>query len=172
MHRTTYTATLASLVMCVTVAIAANTNTATVKGPDFEALKKMAGEWQLDDPKGQMNGTVRYQVTSAGTAVVETMAPGTPHEMVTVYTREGHNVAATHYCGMGNQPHLMSKPAAAANQLYLDFVSGGNMKSVKEPHMHSLTLTFVDDNHVKQEWQSYANGKPGDTTVFNLTRKS
>ena len=172
MHRTTHIATWLSLVMAVTAGAATNSNTAAVKGPDFEALKKMAGQWQMDDPKGEMNGTVKYEVTSAGSAVVETMMAGTPHEMVTIYTRDGDNVAVTHYCAMGNQPHLMSKPATAANQLHFDFVSGGNMKSVKEPHMHSLKFTFLDANHVKQEWQSYANGKPSETTVFTLTRKT
>jgi len=161
-----------SLAAVATAAMATAPQAEVVKGPDFDALKKMAGEWKLDDPKGQMTGTVRYQVTSAGTAVVETMTPGTPHEMVTVYTRDGDNVAVTHYCAMGNQPHLMSSPVPAANQLHFNFVSAGNLKSVKEPHMHSLTFTFLDANHVKQEWQSYTNGKPGEMTVFTLTRKT
>ena len=46
------------------------------------------------------------------------------------------------------------------------------MKSDKDMHMHSLTLTFVDDQHVKQEWQSYKDGKPTETTAFTLKRKS
>jgi hypothetical protein len=158
----------------MTVAVGADSTTHAVKAADFETLKRMAGEWQLDDPKGTINGTVKYQVTSAGTAVVETVTPGTPppHEMVTVYTRDGESVAATHYCALGNQPHLVSKAGGPPNQMHFDFVSGGNMKSAKDTHMHSLTVTFLDDNHVKQEWQVYVDGKAGEKTVLMLTRRS
>mgnify|MGYP001567117334 CR=1 FL=1 len=48
-------------------------------------------------------------------------------------------------------PTLHRLGGDASNQLHFDFVSGGNMKPLKEPNMRSLTLTFVDDDHVKQE---------------------
>mgnify|MGYP003352508404 CR=1 FL=1 len=35
-------------------------------------------------------------VTAAGSAVVETIAPGTPHEMVTVYHLDGDKLADTY----------------------------------------------------------------------------
>ena len=169
MHRTTYV--LASFLMAATLVGAADPTTTSPKAPDFEALKKLAGDWHVETKEG-FKGTARYQVTSGDSAVIETANPGTANEMVTIYTREGDNVAATHYCPIGNQPHLLSKPATPGNQLHFDFVSGGNMKSVNDEHMHSLTVNFVDDNHVRQEWKSYANGKPTETAVFELTRKS
>ena len=53
----------------------------------FARLKALEGEWtgtgghrgEAKDPT-----TVLYKVTGAGSAVVETLFPGTPHEMVTV----------------------------------------------------------------------------------------
>lgn len=156
----------------MTVSIGADSTTHAVKGADFETLKRLAGEWQLEDPKGWMKGTAKYQVTAAGTAVVETLGSGTPHEMVTVYTRDGEKVAATHYCTMGNQPHLVSTAGGPPDQMHFDFVSGANMKSVKDRHMHSLTVTFIDDTHVREEWQPYVDGKPVEKTVLMLTRKS
>ena len=40
-----------------------------------------------------------------------------------------------------------------------------------EPHMHSLTITMVDDDHMIQDWQSYKDGKPsGKKAHFEFTR--
>jgi hypothetical protein len=153
------------------VAMADADDTAST-GPDFETLKSLAGEWHAVDSSGKISGTTRYEVTSAGTAVVETMLAGTTEEMMTVYTRDGNALAVTHYCAGGNQPHLVSAPGPAPNQLQFDFKGAGNLKSVEEAHMHSLTLTFIDQNHVKQEWVTYANGKVAETMVFSLTRKT
>ena len=143
----------------------------TLKQPSFETLKKLAGEWQATDSTGKTS-TTRYQVTSAGSAVVETMLAGAPEEMVTIYTRDGDELAVTHYCAGGNQPRLAAQPGKLPNQLQFDFKSAGNLKSLQQPHMHSLTLTFIDDDHVKQEWVAYANGKPEEKMVFTLTRKT
>jgi len=153
-------------------AAAADPAASPAKGPDFETLKKLVGEWQVDTgDKSEKNGTIKYQMTSGNSVLLETMFPGTPQEMVDVYTRDKGQLVMTHYCAIGNQPHLQAT-TQEANALKFDFVSAGNLQSVKSPHMHSLKITFVDDNHVKQEWQSYADGKPSGITVFNLKRKS
>jgi hypothetical protein len=171
-------ATVLAVAMSMTGLLAINAATAdpavsAAKGPDFETLKKLVGEWQVEAAdKSEMNGTIKYQMTSGNSALLETMFPGTPQEMVDVYTRDKNQLVMTHYCAMGNQPHLRAKPTQGANALKFDFVSAGNLPSVKSPHMHSLKITFEDDNHIKQEWQSYADGKPSGITVFKLTRKS
>jgi len=37
---------------------------------------------------------------------METMGPGSDHEMLNVYTNTDNGVFLTHYCMMGNQPRL------------------------------------------------------------------
>lgn len=160
----------AILLLCA--ASAAATEPVPTSRPDFESLKRLAGEWQLEDASGKVSGTVVYKVTSAGSAVVETAFPGTQQEMVTVYTREGDRVAVTHYCAAGNQPHMVSKAGAASNQLKFDFVGAGNMKSPNEMHMRNLTVTFLDADHIRQQWQTYADGKLSEHAEFDLKRRS
>ena len=162
-----------AVALSLSAAIAlADPTSAQVKAPDFETLKKLAGEWHVVDSTGKLTSTTRYEVTSAGTAVVETMLVGTPEAMMTVYTRNGDALSVTHYCSGGNQPFLTSKSSPVPNQLQFDFKSAGNLKSVEDPHMHSLTLTFIDENHVKQEWVSHVKGKASETLVLSLTRKT
>jgi hypothetical protein len=50
----------------------------------FERMKSLAGEWS-DPALGEgAAGKVVYKVTANGSAVMETLFPGTGHEMVTM----------------------------------------------------------------------------------------
>ena len=65
---------------------------APAASPALESFKALAGEWVAaeDNPlvkKGDL--VARYEVTAGGSAVVETIFPGRPHEMRTVYTADG-----------------------------------------------------------------------------------
>ena len=76
--------------------------------PALKTMKSLAGTW-----KGthilhgkEVPASIEYKVSSNGSTVVETMFPGSPHEMVNVYHDKSGKLAMTHYCSMGNQPHL------------------------------------------------------------------
>src|SRR5436190_1889073 len=73
---------------------------ADAKGGVLDRFKQLEGEW---NSKGMHDGKehemrVIYKVTAGGSAVVETVDPGTPHEMVTVIHADGDALALTHYC--------------------------------------------------------------------------
>lgn len=138
--------------------------------PAFENMKTLVGTWE---GKSTMNGKempmkVVYELTSGGTAIVETLNPGTPHEMLTVYSTRGDKVQATHYCMVGNQPEFKLKKAENNSFTFeLDGTKGLNNK--KEMHMHGVTLS-VDGNKLKQEWTNYKDNKKGDVAVFEFTK--
>ena len=75
---------------------------------DFEKMKELAGVWEskVDMGKGLETLRVTYELTSAGNAIVERFAAGKPHEMVTVYYDFNGKLTMTHYCSIGNQPHM------------------------------------------------------------------
>jgi hypothetical protein len=138
----------------------------------LEALKALAGTWTGKAGEGEkaFDATVEYRVTANGTAVMETLFAGTPHEMVTVYHLDGDELLLTHYCAAGNQPTMRAAPSSDPRTLSFDFVRGTNMKP-GEMHMHSAKLVMVDDAHLESEWVSWKDGKPSDTAKFALTRK-
>ena len=75
----------------------------------FELFRALAGDWiAADDGEMYKKGDLvaRYAVTAAGSAVVETVFPGSPHEMVTVYYSDGPDLVLTHYCMEGNLPRM------------------------------------------------------------------
>src|SRR5579862_1470550 len=78
-------------------------------GERFEQFKQLAGDWvgtATGHGPDEKDVHVQFKVTAGGSAVVETEFPGTEHEMVTVITEDGGDLSLTHYCMLGNQPHM------------------------------------------------------------------
>ena len=136
---------------------------------EFQRIKGLAGTWEGVDPMSP-DGKLKvvYEVTSNGSAVLERLSPGTPHEMVSVYHDEKGKLAMTHYCAIGNQPNLALE-SASADKIKLTFAKNNVINPKKEDHMHSLEITFLGPDQVKEEWSGTMGGqvKP---TVFTLTR--
>jgi len=144
-------------------ALAADTTAAR-----FDKLKALAGDWTKSGGDGSVEAS--YRVTANGTAVVETLFPGTPHEMVTVFTIDKGNLVLTHYCAEGNQPHMKADRGGDASSIAFKFDGGGNIKSPKDDHMHEAFFTFKDADHLTSMWQFYKDGKPAEKAEFNLVR--
>ena len=144
----------------------------TKQSKELEKLKTLEGKWEGKMIEGDkpIDLTVTYHVTSGGSAVVETISPGTPHEMVSVYHDENGKLTMTHYCMLGNQPKLViteSKP----NQFDLGFAKNNVINQKAEDHMHSLQMVFIDDNTMVEKWGSMHDGKERDAkTVFKISR--
>jgi hypothetical protein len=141
---------------------------------EFEQLKQLAGAWKgtknpSDKDQKPEPVSIHFKVTAAGSAVEETLMQGTPHEMVDMYTDENGKLTMTHYCAIGNQPHMLLKPSGP-NQISLAMGPTPGIDSDKDQHMHALILEFPDANHLTEKWTSYQDGKPGETVVFTLAR--
>ncbi len=130
--------------------------------PGLERLKKMAGTWVEADKAGKPTSKVVsvIKVTAGGSAVLETLFPGQPLEMVSVYHRDGADLVMTHYCMLGNQPRMKADPNSPPNQLRFKFAGGTNLDPAKDKHMHEGTITFVDEDHVEWSGVAWDGGKP------------
>src|SRR5262245_31372960 len=94
--------------------------------PALDRRRSLPGPWgpaaRDGKPTGQVGSVVK--VAAAGSAVLETLFPGQPHEMVSVYHRDGADLVMTHFCSLGNQPRMKADPKAPANQLRFQFAGG------------------------------------------------
>jgi hypothetical protein len=143
------------------------------KHPAFERFKLLAGEW-VGKGKGKDHPQeihVKYKVTAGGSAVVETIFPGTEHEMITVIHPDGADLLLTHYCMLGNQPHMKAPGKANGNKIEFKFVRATNLKSTNDMYMHDVTFTFVDKDALRTEWTHFKDGKASGKGVFELKRK-
>lgn len=142
--------------------------------PGLDALKKLAGgQWVSISEDGTPSETIVafYRLTAAGSAVVETLFPGTDDEMLTVYHKDGKDLVMVHYCSMGNQPHMKARRDTPAGTLaFVCDGKGTNMASEKDLHMHQGTITIISDDRMKAEWVAHKDGKADHTATFDLVR--
>ncbi len=119
----------------------------------FEKLKTLAGKRTpamlvADGEKTNVD----YRVTANGTTLIETMFPGEPHEMITMYTLDGDSINATHYCAGGNQPHMrLNAEKTDANNIVFDFVSLTGQKA--DSHIKAVRFEF-DGEKVQEIWST------------------
>lgn len=141
--------------------------------PAFELFRTLSGEWVAAEDgemfkKGDL--VARYAVTAAGSAVVETVFPGTPHEMVTVYHADGPDLVLTHYCMEGNQPRMRAKNAKGP-RLDFAFDGGNRIDPKKDRHMNSASIEFVGPDELRTVWTEVEAGKPVFVAKSRLVRK-
>ena len=138
---------------------------------EYERMKQLVGVWEGTSNMGKEGQKVRveYRLTAGGSAIVETLFPGTPEEMISVYYDNKGKLSMTHYCMLQNQPSMkLSK--AGADTLEFIFARGNGIDPKKDPHMHALTISFVDKDHIVQNWTLFENGKEKEVTRLNLSR--
>ena len=146
-----------------------DSNAANVK--PLERMQNLAGYWE--STKVGENGkkeVVIYKPTANGSAVQEILMPSSENEMISMYSKAGDELYMTHYCALGNQPRLKAMHSDDPNKINFDFVDGINIDPTHDMHMHSLTISFLDKNHIRQEWTAFKDGKPIAPKVFDFIR--
>jgi len=140
----------------------------------LDRFKALAGEWvAAEDGEMYKKGDLvaRYAVTAAGSAVVETVFPGSPHEMVTVYHADGSDLVLTHYCMEGNQPRMRASNAKGS-RIDFAFDGGTNIDPKKDRHMNSASLELVGADEIKSVWTEIEAGKPVFVAKSHLVRRT
>ena len=156
------------LVLCL---VPASALAQTQANPGFEKLKTLVGDWEGKNKEGKAV-RVSYRMVSSGTALLETLDPKGEMEMVTVYTQDLDQVAATHFCAANNQPRMRTT-ANPPNPSELDFQFTGatNLKTPGDGHMHGLVLVLESNDSFTQKWTFREQGKPDAAEEFHFMRK-
>lgn len=140
---------------------------------ELERMKTLVGTWtgKTDMGQGPVDITMQYRLLAGGSVVEERVFAGTPNEMVTMYFDKGGKLALTHYCMLGNRPGMMIK-SADAKSLSFDFDKSCGIDTKKESHMHSLTISFDDENTVTTRCKAIIDGKamPDHPTVLKRVK--
>ena len=139
---------------------------------DFDKMKELVGVWEghADTGKGMEQFKVTYELTSAGNAIVERFAAGKPHEMVTVYYDYRGKLAMTHYCSLGNQPHMELMNPGGSDLSFVLSVTAPGLASLNEMHMHALTIAVNGRDSITHTWTLYDKGAKKNDVVVKLMR--
>jgi len=138
---------------------------------EYERMRRLVGVWEGTSNMGKEGQSIRveYRLTAGGSAIVETLFPGTPEEMISVYHDRKGKLSMTHYCMLQNEPSMrLSK--AGADRIEFVFARGNGINPKKDPHMHALTISFVDKDHIVQNWTLFEDGKEKGVTKLDLSR--
>lgn len=165
--------TAVTLAAAPAAAPAATSSATRPSSPALERFKALAGDWvSAEDGEMVKKGDLvaRYAVTAGGSAVVETIFPGGPHEMVTVYHADGPDLVLTHYCTEGNQPRMRARDTTGPR---FDFAydGGTNIDPQRDVHMHSASIELVGTDEIRSAWNELADGKPAFVARIHLVRK-
>ena len=162
------------LVLGIASVVAADDRPASPSAARFEALKKLAGDWVEIGPDSKPTDKVvsSFRVTAAGSVLKETLFPGTPKEMVTMYHLDGPDLVLTHYCALANQPRMRAEAAQETNRFVFRFIGGTNLRSEADSHMHQVTFTMPSDDRLQAEWVASQDGKACHCVKLDLARKS
>jgi hypothetical protein len=140
---------------------------------EFDQLKSLAGDWEATATEGgkEMSATVTFRLASGGSVLVSDLAPGTPHEMITMFHRDREDLLATHYCMTGNQPRMRAVATPDPSAVSFVFKDATNLPDPGVPHMEGVKFTFLDANHHLEEWTVVAGGKSS-IRKFDCKRKT
>lgn len=123
----------------------------------FENMKQLVGLWEatMDMGKGPMKVQASYKLTSGGSAIVETVFEGAPHEMMSVYHDNSNRILTmVHYCAEHNQPRMILK-SMKANQLTMELSADSDIDVANEKHIHAATIMFNGKDAMTQEWTKF-----------------
>ena len=135
--------------------------------PGFAKLKSLVGSW-----KGKtQDGTdlhVTYRLVAADSVIEEHLSVA---DMVTMYHLDGDQLMLTHYCAGHNQPRMRARPFKEDDQtLRFDFFDATSLPNPSASHMHNVSFTFQDAEHITAEWTNYDGGKESGKIVMELAR--
>ena len=145
----------------------------TMAAASFDKLKSLVGEWEGNSNEGgqQVPATTSFRLVSDGSALMNVLGAGTPHEMVTMFHMDNSDLLATHYCAVHNQPRFRVVPSSKPNVITFEFKDATNLPTPTAPHMVGIKITFLDANHHYEDWTFLSNGQKS-TTRFDFHRKA
>ena len=154
---------------------AAGRASATQSAQLLGAVERMNGSWETKQDDGSWKPSHTFATIAAGSVVRETMFAGSSHEMEDIYHMDGTSLVCTHFCAAGNQPRMRATQAITnpdgSVTIPFHFDSVTNLGSQSESYMGAMTLTIVDTNNARQEWQQLEHGRPkGEPMLFELHR--
>jgi hypothetical protein len=168
------------LVVSVAVVAPAFADSPPTPADVFAKLKAMEGSWSASaeqtagephEEAAPLEARHEFQVSGAGSVVMETMGAGSDHEMINMYHMDGDDLVLTHYCAAGNQPTMkLDREMLAEGKMHFAFTGGTNLDPAVDQHIHSATLGWNEDGSVVSDWTAWAEGAEAAVMQFVLTR--
>lgn len=135
----------------------------------FLAMLKLEGKWsgeafflepgQSAEEVETTDSETIFKIIGNST-VVQTIAPGTPSEMMSMYHQNGRNeLIHQHYCVVGNQPSMRFKESDEEGAIDFRFSGGTNMDVNLDRHFHHHFIRIIDEDTFESRTEIWQSGK-------------
>jgi hypothetical protein len=158
-----------SVLLLSAMAVAGSPDNKQVDGrAAFASLKMLAGDWQAESSKGKAR--VTYELISGGSVLLERDYMPGEGAMITAYHLDGDQLVLTHYCAIGNQPHMVAT-AFDGPQGKLDFAfAGASNLTPGAGHMHDARFHLISADRFDAAWDFVEGGKVKFTETLHYSR--
>lgn len=150
---------------------------AATQTADYERLKALSGEWSL--VSGERLGVeveaapdepfITYSVSSGGHSVIEKLFVGKPNEMTSIYYLDSGMLYMDHYCSLGNQPRMKTRPSVG-DDIQFKLLSVSNMTDKNDLHISSHSVEFDGPNELTVRWGATKNQTPMTGSFYTVER--
>jgi hypothetical protein len=129
-------------------------------------MKSLVGAWEGKTADGRAV-TASYRLTAGGTAL---MQESSVDHMITMFYVARDRLVLTHYCSVGNQPHMQATISPDGKTFDFKFVDGTNIPALEAGHMHRAVFKLVDADHYTEDW-TWMNDGQSLSEHFEMHRK-
>ncbi len=158
--------------VCLGTILSSLTQPQPDNGVGLEALKGYVGTWVVTGEGGHPTEEVVSVVraTAGGSVLMETLFPGSDHEMITMYYVKDERLMLTHYCGCTNHP-IMAASKDDEGNLRFDCIGRGENFDVcaDTPHMHDAVIRR-DGDKIHSTWRMFVDGEVDHVADFHLVK--
>lgn len=160
-----------AIVALLSASVYGQQDSAPSESMEFALLKTLVGRWKGTTDGGDTQAVIAYRLTGRDTSIVETLFPGTPMEMVTIYHDDASGkLVAKHFCIAMNQPQLRLTRASGKELFFEHSPNDPNVDESIEYHGHDLVVTVEGENELQLEWFNWRNGGPSGSRRYEFTR--
>ena len=116
-----------------------------------------------------------FRIIGAGSTVQESLLPGTPREMVTMYHCQDLGclqVKATHYCVKQNQPQMVASTEIKDGGVIFNCDMNTSLCQSWDDHVHAISHELsADGNRLKTTYSSFMNGEHTKDSIYHFDKK-
>ncbi|MFK7962116.1 MAG: hypothetical protein AB8G96_16510 [Phycisphaerales bacterium] len=138
----------------------------------FEMMKQRLGTWYAAGPDGEPTDEImsEFRLTAGGSAIIETLFPGKPHEMISMYHVEDGRLHMVHYCVLKNRPHLIAHTGSSANELVFQCVPNDPAAKDGAAHMGRGVVRYIGTDRISSDWNKIEAGAVAEAMHFEMIR--
>lgn len=131
--------------------------------PAVQSFAGLVGCWSGKGPNA-VPAELSFEMGGDGTALLETMWVKDHPPVYTIYSLDGENLVANHYCSLGNQVKLQALAPREPKDLVFKYVDASNRSVGSDAYMSAVKFD-VKGTTLNVDWTLMCDGTDGTKVI-------